>query len=75
MCVCARFQVTPKESHYKVVKRIMRYLKGTDGLCLFYPNECPFDLVGYTDADYAQCTIDRKSISIMALFLGPCLVY
>ena len=52
--------MTPKESHYKVVKRIMRYLKGTDDLCLFYSNGCPFDLAGYTDSDYAQCTIDRK---------------
>ena len=74
VCVCARFQVSPKESHLKAVKRILRYLKGTEDLCLFYPKKCPFNLVGYTDADYAQCTIDRKSTSGMAQFLGPCLV-
>ncbi|GKC33445.1 putative ribonuclease H-like domain-containing protein, partial [Tanacetum coccineum] len=28
VCVCARFQVTPKTSHLHAVKRIFRYLKG-----------------------------------------------
>nr|KYP59758.1 hypothetical protein KK1_015199 [Cajanus cajan] len=27
VCLCARFQVNPKESHMKVVKRILKYLK------------------------------------------------
>ena len=74
VCVCARFQVNPKESHLKVVKRILRYLKGSEDLFLFYPRLCPFNLIGYTNADYAQCTIDRKSTSGMTQFLGPCLV-
>ena len=29
VCLCARFQACPKESHLNVVKRIFRYLKGT----------------------------------------------
>ena len=74
VCAYARFQVTSKESHLIAVKRILRYLKETEDLCLFYPYECPFDLVGYTDTDYAQYTIVRKSTSGMTPFLGPCLV-
>ena len=74
VCVCARFQVNQKELHLKVVKRILRYVKGSEELCLFYPRLCPFNLVGYTDVDYAQCTIDRKSTSGTTQFLGPCLV-
>ena len=66
--------MTLKESHLIIVKRILRYLKVTDHLCLFYPYECPFYLVGYTNIDYAKCTIDRKSTSGMAQFLGPCLI-
>ena len=36
LCLCARFQANPKESHFKVVKRIIKYLKGTTnvGLCI-----------------------------------------
>ncbi|KAL6342653.1 hypothetical protein AAG906_013059 [Vitis piasezkii] len=35
VCLCARFQSCPKESHLSVVKRILKYLKGTMdiGLC------------------------------------------
>ena len=29
VCLCARFQSCPKESHLSAVKRILRYLKGT----------------------------------------------
>ena len=72
--LCARFQSNPKESHLKAVKRILRYLKHTPDLSLWYPKGCNFDLVGYADADYAGFLADRKSTSGMAHFLGPCLV-
>nr|GFD19600.1 uncharacterized mitochondrial protein AtMg00810-like [Tanacetum cinerariifolium] len=52
VCVCARHQVTPKECHLHVVKRIFRYLKGHSKLGLWYPKESPFDLVAYSDSDY-----------------------
>jgi hypothetical protein len=29
VCMCARFQVSPRESHLKATKRILRYLKHT----------------------------------------------
>ena len=72
--LCARFQSDPKESHLKAVKRILRYLKGTGPLGLWYPKGGSFNLVGYTDADYAGFLVDRKSTSGMAHFLGECLV-
>ncbi|GJS93970.1 ribonuclease H-like domain-containing protein [Tanacetum coccineum] len=53
VCVCARFQVNPKVSHLHAVKRIFRYLKGQPKLGLWYPKDSPFDLVAYTDSDYA----------------------
>ncbi|KAI3681608.1 hypothetical protein L6452_36408 [Arctium lappa] len=37
--LCARFQSKPKESHLAAVKRIIRYLKGTADLGLWYPKE------------------------------------
>ena len=51
--LCARFQSKPNESHLKAAKRILRYLKRTPVLALWYPQGCNFDLVGYADADYA----------------------
>ncbi|GJU51276.1 putative ribonuclease H-like domain-containing protein, partial [Tanacetum coccineum] len=52
VCACARFQVNPKSSHLHTVKRIFRYLKGQPKWCLWI-QESPFDLVAYTEHDYA----------------------
>ncbi|GJX68372.1 putative ribonuclease H-like domain-containing protein [Tanacetum coccineum] len=70
ICVCARFQVNPKVSHLHVVKRIFRYLKGQPKLGLWYPKDSPFDLVAYTDSDYAGASLDMKSIIGGCQFLG-----
>jgi len=72
--LCACFQSKLKETHLKAVKLILRYLKLTPNLALWYPRGCNFDLVGYVDADYASFLVDRKSTSCMAHFLVPCLV-
>ncbi|XP_074323956.1 secreted RxLR effector protein 161-like [Apium graveolens] len=73
-CLCARFQAKPREPHLIVVKRIMRYLKGTQSLGLWYTRESNFSLVGYSDADFAGCKIDRKSTSGGCQYLGDRLV-
>ncbi|KAJ9553163.1 hypothetical protein OSB04_017208 [Centaurea solstitialis] len=74
VCVCAMFQVRPKESHLHAVKRIFKYLKGQPRLGLWYPNDSSFDLVAYTDSDYGGANLDRKSTSGGCQFLGGRLV-
>nr|GEV03393.1 hypothetical protein [Tanacetum cinerariifolium] len=69
VCACARFQVTPKVSHLHAVKRIFRYLKGKPHLGLWYPIDSPFNLVAYSDSDYAGDSIDRKSTTGGCQFL------
>ena len=59
----ARFQSCPKKSHVIMVKRIIRYLKGTIGMGLWYPNIRQFFMTNYSDADYVSCKMDRKSTS------------
>ncbi|GJR43928.1 putative ribonuclease H-like domain-containing protein [Tanacetum coccineum] len=61
VCACARYQVNLKVSHLYAVKRIIRYLKGQPKLGLWYLKDSPFDLVAYTDSDYAGASLDRKS--------------
>ena len=34
VCMCARFQASPRESHLKATKRILRYLKHTQNVGL-----------------------------------------
>jgi hypothetical protein len=74
MCMCARFQTVPKECHLRAVKRIMRYLVLTSYLDLWYPKGAHFELIGYSDADYAGCKVDRKSTSRTCQLLGRSLV-
>ncbi|GKA02564.1 putative ribonuclease H-like domain-containing protein [Tanacetum coccineum] len=74
VCACARYQVNPKVSHLHVVKRIFRYLKGQPKLGLWYPKDSPFDLVAYTDSDYAGASLDRKSTTGGCQFLGSRLI-
>ncbi|GJU14306.1 uncharacterized mitochondrial protein-like protein [Tanacetum coccineum] len=70
VCACARYQVNPKISHLHAVKRIFRYLKGQPKLGLWYPKDSPFDLVAYTNSDYAGASLYRKSTTGGCQFLG-----
>nr|KYP33754.1 Retrovirus-related Pol polyprotein from transposon TNT 1-94 [Cajanus cajan] len=74
VCFCARYQSNPKESHLSAVKRIMRYLLRTTNLGLWYPKNMSFNLVGYSDSDFAGCKTDRKSTSGTCHFIGSALV-
>ena len=57
-----------------MAKRIIRYLKGTSNLGLWYSKDSSLSLIGYTDTDYGGCKIDRKSISGTCQFLGSNLI-
>jgi hypothetical protein len=74
VCMCARYQSDPKECRIVAVKRILRYLVATACFGIWYPQGSTFDLIGYTDSDYAGCKIDRKSTSGTCQFLGRSLV-
>ncbi|KAH9768926.1 hypothetical protein KPL71_011792 [Citrus sinensis] len=74
VCLCARFQSCPKESHMLAVKRIFRYLIGTINLGLWYPRGTHIDLTCYSDVDFAGYKVGRKSTSGTCHFLGHSLV-
>jgi hypothetical protein len=62
----ARFQASPIESHLKAMKRILRCLKYTQNARLWYPKGAKFELIGYSNSDYAGCKVERRST------LGTC---
>ena len=74
VCLCARFQASPRESHLTAVKQIFRYLVGTQDIRLWYPANYSLELIAYTDSDYAESRLDRKSTSGYCQFLAGCLV-
>jgi hypothetical protein len=69
VCLYARFQASPRSSHRIAVQRIFRYLKHTYEFEIWY-SASSLDLVGFSDADFASCGIDRKSTSVICHFLG-----
>nr|GEU82909.1 hypothetical protein [Tanacetum cinerariifolium] len=74
MCTCSRFQVQPKVSHMHDVKRIFRYLKGQPTLGLWYPKDTPLELIAYSNSNYADARLDRKSTTRGCQFLGNRLI-
>jgi hypothetical protein len=74
VCMCARFQASPRESHLKATKRILRYLKYTQNVGLWYPKGARFELIGYSNFDYAGCKVERRSTSGTCQLLGRSLV-
>jgi hypothetical protein len=74
VCLCARFQASPRTSHRQAVKRIFRYLQSAPGLVLWYSSCSTLSLHGFSDADFAGCRVERKSTSGSCQFLGSSLV-
>ncbi|WVZ94205.1 hypothetical protein U9M48_040126 [Paspalum notatum var. saurae] len=63
VCLCARYQASPRASHRQAVKRIFRYLKFTSELGLWYFLSSSLSLRGFSDTDHTGRRIDRKSTS------------
>jgi hypothetical protein len=49
--IISRFMEEPIYSHWKALKRILRYIQGTVSLGLFYSKVEDYKLVGYSDND------------------------
>lgn len=58
----SRFQHNATQLHWNGLKRILRYLKGTTELGIFYGKENDIPLIGFADADWGNFK-DRKSTS------------
>jgi hypothetical protein len=74
VCLCARFQASPRTSHRQAVKRIFKYLRYTPKLGLWYSASSSLSLLGFLDVNFAGCRVDRKSTSGTCQFLGSSLV-
>ena len=61
--ILSRYMQEPRESHWNVAKRVLRYLQGTKDFGLEFKRNKNFKLVGYSDADFARDVDDRASTS------------
>jgi hypothetical protein len=64
----------PREPHLALIKRILRYVKGTLSTGIHIGNGPVDRLTAYSDADWAGCPDSRRSTSSYCVFLGDNLV-
>ncbi|XP_019161038.1 PREDICTED: uncharacterized protein LOC109157641 [Ipomoea nil] len=69
-----QFMHSPTTEHWGLVKRVLRYIKGTISLGLRFSPSSTTHIQAYSDSDWAGCPIDRKSISGFAVYLGSNLI-
>ncbi|KAJ3698372.1 hypothetical protein LUZ61_002077 [Rhynchospora tenuis] len=70
----SQFFAEPSDIHWQAVKRILRYIKGTLNLGLYFQPSNELSLHAFCDADWAGCPDDRRSTTGFAVFLGPNLI-
>ncbi|KAB2600341.1 hypothetical protein D8674_010612 [Pyrus ussuriensis x Pyrus communis] len=69
-----QFMTTPTEEHFCLIKRILRYLKGTMQCGLTYSAQGQMELLAYSDADWAADINTRRSTTGYIVFIGSNLV-
>ena len=61
---------TPKLSHYKEAKRVLRYIRRTSDYGLSFQQVTETKLVGFSDSDRGGCKEDMKSTPGYCFSLG-----
>jgi hypothetical protein len=64
----------PRDVHWALIRRILRYVRGTTRHGMHLRGSSFHDLVAYTDADWAGCPDTRRSTSGFCVFIGDSLV-
>lgn len=70
----SQFMESPKTSHWKVGKRILRYIAGTMQHDILYASNEDNQLIGFTDSDFVRSVDDKRNTSGYAFCLGTGLV-
>lgn len=71
----ARFLSCPTAHLMKCAEKVLRYLAGTKTHKLTYSKSDSPTLTGYSDADWANCEVTRKSTSGIIVYLNNAPVY
>ncbi|XP_019261720.1 PREDICTED: uncharacterized protein LOC109239589 [Nicotiana attenuata] len=68
------YSQTPQVPHMIAALHLLRYLKGTPNLGLFYSTSTDFSIKAYSDSNWDACPDTRKFVSGFCIFLGDSLV-
>ena len=70
----SQFLQDPRDEHWKAVKRILRYLKGTIQYGLTIKGGKDLNITGFTDSDWAADPDDRRSVTGYCIYIGDNLI-
>ncbi|XP_020208931.1 uncharacterized protein LOC109793876 [Cajanus cajan] len=70
----SQFMHAPTIMHFKMVRRILRYVKGTINVGLHFTSNTTLDLFAFSDAYWAGCPTTRRSTTGYCTFLGGNLI-
>jgi hypothetical protein len=68
------FMHFPRDGHWSLLKRILRYLRGTLKKGIHISTLDSSQLIAYSDADWAGCPDTRRSTSSYCVFMGDTLL-
>ncbi|XP_031254679.1 uncharacterized protein LOC116112705 [Pistacia vera] len=68
--IVSRFMSKPSEMHYKAAKWVLRYIKGTTELGIWFRRAEKFSLIGYLDSDWAGSVDDMRNTSGYIFFVN-----
>ncbi|XP_047320449.1 uncharacterized mitochondrial protein AtMg00810-like [Impatiens glandulifera] len=72
--IVSQFISSPRATHFFVVLRILRYIRGTLFHELNFAHSSPLELRAYSNADWVGDSIDRRSTIGYCFFLGTSLI-
>lgn len=70
----SQFYSHPCSHHMAAAYRVLRYLKGTAGLGLYYPQNSSLSPSVFSDADWGTCSDSRRSVTGFCLFFGDSII-
>jgi hypothetical protein len=69
VCLCVRFQASPRSSHRTTIQRIFRYLKHTLEFGIWYSTSSSLDLVGFCMLILRVVGLIKRVLLVLVIFL------
>ena len=70
----SQYLQSPINIHMQAAHHVLRYLKGTAGIGLFFSSSASISIIGFSDSDWGACLDTRRSILGICFFLGTSLI-